>query len=95
VRSDEHILLDDDFPIADRAARAEVEVRENRRSKPDGAVITDRDFVRMQFVDIDELGNPHVVPNVRPANAMKPWPEAGAAWGNERNFVKKAAKNHR
>src|SRR5437867_917964 len=45
VRTDEDVVFDNHFAVIGRALGARIEVSEDRRSNPDGAVVADRQTV--------------------------------------------------
>jgi hypothetical protein len=87
VRSNEHVAFNDYFTVAFRPPGPPVKVSEDRGSKTNGAVVADRHSFGMQFVDIHELGNPNVLSDFHPTQAMQPRPKGTSPWDYEGYFV--------
>src|SRR5579872_329246 len=80
MRSNENILFNDHFSIADWSSGTRIEMCNDRSSKTDRAVVTDCDVCWMHFVDIDKLANPYVLSDASAADAMQPGSYAETSW---------------
>jgi hypothetical protein len=70
VRSNENILLNDDFSVTDWPSGPRVEVGDDRRPEADDAVISDFDIRGMDFVNINKLANPDIGSHLDSANPL-------------------------
>jgi hypothetical protein len=70
VRTYEDILFNYDFSIAGGSSWTRVKVGDYRRSKADGAVVTDRHVGRMYFIDVHELTNPDIPSHLNSAQPL-------------------------
>jgi hypothetical protein len=92
VGSDEYILSDSYLSIAFWFSGAPVEVSKNRGPQTDGGVLTDRQSLGVQFIDIYELANPDIPADPCSTQAMEPRPDRSAARHDERQFVKQSSE---
>lgn len=72
VRSDENIVFNDDLSSCGRFLRTPIEMRDDRSSHSDGAVVADCYIRGMQFIDIHELADPNVATDRYSAEPMEP-----------------------
>ena len=60
MRPNEDVLFNYNFSVACGSSGSRVKVRNYRCSEADGAVVSDRYFRRMYFINIYKLANPDV-----------------------------------
>jgi hypothetical protein len=95
VWPDEDVILNHNFPIADRPARTRVKVRNDRSSEADNAIIANRYVFRMCFVEIDELTDEDLFPNAHSAQPVQPRAQAVPAWRDKGNFAGESPEQNR
>jgi len=97
VREKDAVWPDKDIPFDDYRALvpgpswSPVEMRKDCRSEADSTVVSDKDPFRVTIVQVDEMGEPDVLANLNPTQAVQPRPQARSARTDERENVKKAA----
>ena len=83
MRSDIDLVLDlDRCGVSGRSLRPPVEVRKDRSSHTDRAVVAYADSIRMDVIDIDLLTEPHALADSDPPEPVERWPHAAAAWAD-------------
>lgn len=87
MRPDEDILFDEDSSVAVWAPGTPVEVGKDGCAIANGAVIADVYIGRMEFVDVHQLGDPNLLADIRPAQAMEQGSQATASGSQEGQFV--------
>jgi hypothetical protein len=87
VRPNEHVLFNHNLPIAFRPLGSPVKVSEDGGSKTNSAIVADRNILRMQFIEIHELGDPNASTDVRSPQAMQPRPKAASPGTDKGNFM--------
>jgi hypothetical protein len=66
---------------------------ENRGPQTDCAVVSNRDGIGMQFVNIDKLPDPNASADSHAPLLMKPWADSFAPRQKERKLVKDSTAN--
>jgi hypothetical protein len=91
MRSYVNLVLDlDRRGVLGRPFGSPVEVREDRGSHADRAVIADRDRIGMHVVDVDLLPNPNSGANSDAPKPMECWPDAAAARSHVGDLLQKS-----
>lgn len=91
VRADKDVSLDDNRSLMPSAPRSPIEVGEDGRAETYGAIVSNEDVIGMTIVKINEMGEPYVLPDLDPAQAVQPWPQARSAGTNESENVENTA----
>ena len=73
MRSNEYVPPDINFPVTYCSFRSPIKVGDDRRPNADRRVVADRYAFGMQFVDVNELTNPDLVPDFDAAYLVEPW----------------------
>lgn len=94
VRSDKHIFLDGNFSVAHRPSPTGVNVRDDRCSKPDDAVIANAHVGRMDFIDVDKLANPDILADRHSAQPLQPGSHLETTRRDERDFADESAEEN-
>ena len=87
VRPDEDVLADHHLAVPPLPPLSPVEMGEDRGPKPDGAILTDRNPLRVQFVDVYKLADPDSLTDLGAPDLVKPGAEGVATRNDECNFM--------
>src|SRR5581483_10894457 len=82
----EHILFDYNFSIADRLSRTRVNVRDDRCSKPNHAVVANDHVFRVYFIDVYVLAYPNILANRNAAQTLQPRSDAESSRSKQSDF---------
>jgi hypothetical protein len=92
MRPDEHILVNDNFfESVRRPSWPPVKVSKYGGPESNGAIISDKDRFRVQFVNVHKLADPHTFADVGPSHPLYPGPDGITAGQNIGQLEKNAA----
>jgi hypothetical protein len=83
----EHVLFDDHLGVVVFFPGSPVEMGEDGGAKADGAMIPYGHIFRVQLINIDQLGDPHLLPQMDPPHAVQKGPQAPAPRANHGDFM--------